>query len=188
MTITVPRRPAPARRHVVFALCGAVAFVLLTLVTMAQDVSGPSLKAAYIYKMALFTEWPLAALPRTAPLTMCVVGDTAVRDALERAVSGLTVDSHTVVVTFGRPDAPLPQCHMVYVSAVSSAETARLLAGLREAPVLTISDLEGFNRMGGIVELFYEAGQLRFSIRRDAVEQSRLQLSSRLLLLARPGR
>jgi len=76
----------------------------------------------------------------------------------------------------------------LYVSAVSSAQAERLVTGLREVPVLTISDLEGFNRMGGIAEFFYEAGQLRFSIRRDAVTQSHLQLSSRLLALARPGR
>jgi hypothetical protein len=172
------------RQHVVAAL----ASVLLTVVAFAQDVSGPNLKAAYIYRFALFTEWPADALPQTGPLTMCVVGDAAVRDALERTVQGVTVASRAVVVAFGQPDKPPPQCHTLYVSGVSSAQAARLVAGLREVPVLTISDLEGFNRMGGIVEFFYEAGQLRFSIRPDAVTQSHLQLSARLVLLARPSR
>lgn len=77
---------------------------------------------------------------------------------------------------------------MLYMSSVSSALAARLVAGLRTVPVLTMSDLEGFNRMGGIAEFFYEAGQLRFSIRIDAVKESHLQLSSRLLQLGRPAR
>lgn len=172
------------RHHVIAAL----ASVLLTAVVFAQDVSGPNLKAAYIYRFALFTEWPADALPQGGPLTMCVVGDGAVRDALERTVRGVTVANRSVAVAFGQPDKLPPQCHTLYVSGVSSAQAARLVAGLREVPVLTISDLEGFNGMGGIAELFYEAGQLRFSIRTDAVTQSHLQLSSRLILLARPSR
>jgi hypothetical protein len=176
------------RQHTVAALCAALAVVSLTIVTSAQDVSGPNLKAAYIYRFALFTEWPIGALPQAGPLTMCVVGDTAVRDALERAVRGVTVAGRTVVVAFGQPNTPPAQCHMLYVSAVSSAQAARVVGALREVPVLTISDLEGFNRMGGIAEFFYEAGQLRFAIEPEAVERSRLRLSSRLLQLSRPPR
>ena len=177
-----------ARRCVVAALCAALGSVCLGGVISAQDVSGPNLKAAYIYRFALFTQWPSEAFTPAGPLTMCVVGDTAVRDALERTVKGVTVESRPVVVAFGSPDKLPPRCHALYVSAVSPAQAARLVAGLREVPVLTISDLEGFNGMGGIAELFYEAGQLRFSIRSDAVTQSHLHLSSRLLSLARPPR
>ena len=169
-------------------VAAALASVLLTGVAFAQDVSGPNLKAAYIYRFALFTEWPAAALPQTGPLTMCVVGDPAVRDALERTVRGVTVANRSVVVAFGLPDKPPSPCHTLYISGVSSAQAARIVTGVREVPVLTISDLEGFNRIGGIAELFYEAGQLRFSIRTDAVTQSHLQLSSQLILLARPSR
>jgi hypothetical protein len=166
----------------------ALAAASFTIGASAQDVSGPNLKAAYIYRFALFTEWPADALPPGGPLTMCVVGDPDVRDALERTVRGVTVAGRAVVVAFGQPDTPPPVCHTLYVSAVPSAQAARLVATLREVPVLTISDLEGFNRMGGIAEFFYEAGQLRFSIRPDAVTQSHLQLSSRLIILARPSR
>ena len=176
------------RRHAVAALCAALAVVLPSVVTVAQDVSGPNLKAAYIYRFALFTEWPADALPQAGPLTMCVVGDSDVRDALERTVKGLTVDNRPIAVAFGHPDKPPPHCHTLYVSAVSSAQAARVVAGVREVPVLTMSDLEGFNRAGGIAEFFYEGGQLRFAIRPDAVTRANLQLSSRLLQLARPPR
>lgn len=176
------------RRYAAAALCALLAPVLLPVVTSAQDVSGPNLKAAYIYRFVLFTQWPVDALPQAGPLTMCVVGDTAVRDALERTVKGISVENRPVVVAFGQPDKLPARCDTLYVSAVSAAQAARLVAGMREEPVLTISDLEGFNGMGGIAEFFYEAGQLRFSIRADAVTQSHLHLSSRLLSLARPPR
>jgi len=174
------------KHYVVAAFCTVLAVGVIPGAAMAQDVSGPNLTAAFIYRFALFTEWPAGTLPQGGPITMCVVGDTAVRDALVRTVRGVTVHDRAVVVAFGQPDEPPPLCHTLYVSAVSAAQASRLVAGLREVPVLTISDLQGFNRMGGIAEYFWEAGSLRFSIELDAVTQARLQLSSRLLQLARP--
>ncbi len=170
------------------AIIAALAALVPAVATFAQDVSGPNLKAAYLYRFALFTEWPADAVPAAGPLTMCVIGDTAVRDALERTVKGAVIAGRSVVVAFGQPDKLPPQCHTLYVSQVPAAQAARLIAGLRQTPVLTISDIEGFNRMGGIAEFFYEAGQLRFAIRTDAMTQSHLQLSAKLLLLARPPR
>jgi hypothetical protein len=175
-------------QRAVVAVCAALAFVVLPVVTTAQDTVSTSLKAQYIYRFAQFTEWPADALPPAGPLTMCVIGDTAVRDALERTVKGVTVSGRTVVVAFGQADRMPSPCHTMYVSGIAPAQAARLVAGLREVPVLTISDLDGFNRMGGIAEFFFEAGQLRFAIRPDAVSQSRLQISSRLLVLARRSR
>lgn len=177
------------RQHAAAALCGAVALAWLTVAITAQDVAGPNLRANYIHRIAVFTEWPSEALPaQDGPLTMCVVGDTAMRDALERAVNGLTVNKRAVVVAYGQPDKPLPQCHILYISAVSSAQAARLISGLREVPVLTISDLERFHRSGGIVEFFYDAGRLRFSIDLDAASKTGLKFSSSLLQFAEKPR
>jgi hypothetical protein len=59
-----------------------------------------------------------------------------------------------------------------------------MLAVLRGAPVLTISDIDSFATLGGIAQFFVEGGKIRFGINLDAVRRSRLQLSSKLLALA----
>lgn len=163
----------------------ALLLVLSPAVTRGQDVAGPSLKAAVIYRFALFATWPPAVLAPSAPLMMCVAGDANVRAALERTVQSLTVDNRPITVAAVHPDRPSPECHILYISAMSSAQTARLVTAVSNTPVLTMSDLDGFNEMGGIAELFYEAGGIRFTIDRDAVQRSGLQLSSRLLGLSR---
>ena len=56
-------------------------------VAVAQDVTEPALKAAFIYNFAKFTEWPGDSAGRE-PFVICVLGDAAVGDALERAVKG----------------------------------------------------------------------------------------------------
>ena len=82
----------------------AIAIVLLMPVpAAAQDVTEPALKAAFIYNFAKFTEWPADVVPAAEPLVMCVLGDAAVGDALERAVKGRELAGHSMAVSHGAP-------------------------------------------------------------------------------------
>jgi hypothetical protein len=166
---------------------GAVAIMLLQPMTAAaQDVTEPALKAAFIYNFAKFTEWPADAIAAGAPFVFCVFGDAAIGEALERTVKGLTVGGHSIIVSLHAPDARPPDgCHIAYVSRTTSNQTAKVLAGLRDASVLTISDLAGFTQMGGIAQFFFEHGRLRFDIQLAAAKRARLNISSKLLTLAR---
>lgn len=74
---------------------------------------------------------------------------------------------------------------MLYVSGRTSEEAGRLIAGLRDSPVLTISDLEGFTARGGVAEFFFDQGRLRFTVHLEAARRAHLQISSRLLTLAK---
>ena len=56
-------------------------------------------------------------------------------------------------------------------------------AGLSIA-VLTISDVDNFAQRGGIAQMFVENGKMRFELNLDVARQSRLELSSKLLVLA----
>ena len=76
-------------------------------------------------------------------------------------------------------------CHVLYASGTMRDQGAQLVAAVRDAPVLTISDIEGFGKMGGIVQFFFEHGQLRFSIKRESATRAGLRISSRLLVLSK---
>jgi hypothetical protein len=168
----------------------AIAILLLTPMTaVAQDVTEPALKAAFIYNFAKFTEWPADAMAPGAPLVLCVLGDAAIGGALERAVKGRTLGGHSIAVSQVAPHGwPLEGCHIAYVSGVTATQAAEVVAGLRDTPVLTISDLEGFTRLGGMAQFFFEHGRLRFDVQLASAKRARLQISSRLLVLARTTR
>jgi hypothetical protein len=159
--------------------------LLLQAVASAQDVTEPALKAAFIYNFALFTEWP-GGIPRPAePFVVCVVGDAAVGEALERALKGRARGGRSMTVSVMSPAGPQPACHVLYVSGVSPDRAAQLLVGLRDVPVLTIGDLDRFTELGGIAQFFFEHGQLRFSVKVASAERAHLQISSKLLALAK---
>ncbi len=152
----------------------------------AQDVTEPALKAAFIYSFAKFTEWPTDVVPRAAePFVLCVLGDAAVGDALERLVKGRVLAGHSMAVSHVAPAGPQSMCHVLYLSGVTASQAARLVARHRDGPVLTISDVEGFTDVGGIAQFFFEHGQLRFTIHVGSAKRAHLQISSNLLALAK---
>jgi hypothetical protein len=158
--------------------------LLIRMVALAQDVTESALKAAFIYNFAKFTEWP-GDVPTVGPFVMCVLGDSVVGDALERAVLGRVLAGHPIVMSRVVASEPKRACHVLYVSGVSVAQAGLVVADLRDVPVLTISDVEGFTAVGGIAQFFFEHGQLRFKIHLESAKRARLQISSRLLIMAR---
>jgi hypothetical protein len=151
----------------------------------AQTASEPALKAAFVYNFAKFTEWPSDALPDGAPLVMCVVGDVAVAQSLESAVKGRQVERHALVVQQLTLDGPLRTCHVLYAGDLNNGDAVQMLDLLRGLPVLVVSDLNKFARMGGTAQLFIEGDRMRFAINADVAQRNRLHLSSQLLALAR---
>ena len=160
-----------------------VAVLLFASAAGAQNVAEPSLKAAFIYNFAKFTTWPPDVLPVTGSFTACVIGDNSVFEALERAVKGRQVSGHGVAVQLVPPDGPARGCHLLYLSGVAPGSVATILTAIRGLPILTISDLDRFTGQGGIVQMFLENGRTRFDLNLDVARQSRLQISSRLLVL-----
>jgi hypothetical protein len=166
-----------------FAYATLTILLVMRCVGFAQDVTEPSLKAAFIYNFVRFTEWP-DAFPAANPFVMCVLGDAAVSDALERTVRGRDVAGHPMVVSRVTSVGPKPPCHVLYLSGGTASQQAQVIAPLGDAPVLTISDVQGFTEIGGMVQFFFEHGQLRFSIRLEPAKRARLQISARLLQLS----
>ena len=172
------------------SITSATVAVLLLVqgVPSAQDVTAAALKAAYIYNFAKFTEWPAGVVLAAEPLALCVFGDTNVGEALKRAVKDRFLGGHPMAVSDMAVATvrPQPACHVMYVSGVTAGQAADVIAGVRDVPVLTLSDVDGFIERGGIAQFFFDKGQLRFTVQLESVKRARLRISSRLLALARP--
>ena len=162
---------------------GCVAALLLAASPVAgQGSLAPALTAGFLYNFAKFAEWPVAA--PSGAMTLCVLGDAAVADALDASVRGRTIDGREIAVVRVKPDG-LRACHVLYVSGVDPRRSQQIIDELKTAPVMTVSDRDRFAEGGGVAELFVEAGKMRFAINLDAAQRSGLRLSSRLLSLAK---
>jgi hypothetical protein len=151
----------------------------------AQGVTAPALKAAFLYNFANFTEWPAGVLAPQQRLSLCVIGDNAVADALEQTIKGRNVDNHELTVEVIKPDGPILSCHLLYISGLDARRSALLLYGLNGTSIFTVGDGDRFAEMGGIAQLILENGRMRFVVNVGAAQRANLKISSKLLTLAK---
>lgn len=168
---------------------GAVAAaVVLGCAVQAWAQSAPSeentLKAAFVFNFAKYTEWPEPLWGKSTKLSVCVAGP---RDGFAQAVAALDAkpplrDRQIEVHTVARVE-DASACHvMVFTSRQKMPEWLR---GLRNAPVLTVGESDGFAAGGGVIGVYVEGEKLRFEINQDAAQRAGLRLSSQMLKLAR---
>lgn len=181
--MTARRRPTGGWRRRLVAV--ATLAVLSTDLALAQSTTAPVLKAAFLFSFVKFTEWPRTALPPGRQLSLCVVGDTAVADALQQTIEGHTVDGRQLTVRILEPDGSPESCNLLYVSASEVARSGSLLASAKAGPIFTVSDAERFAESGGVAQLVREGDRMRFTVNLGAARRARLTLSSRLLSLAK---
>jgi hypothetical protein len=164
----------------------ALGLILAVTGRLSAQETAPALKAAFLYNFAKFATWPAATLASGQRLSLCVVGDDGVADALERTIRGYSIEDHELVVTVMGPEEPATACHLLYVSASHLKRAESVLASLKEAPVLTVSDAENFAESAGIAQLIVQRNQIRFAINAEAASRARVRLSSKLLRLSHP--
>jgi YfiR/HmsC-like len=164
----------------------ALAIVLhLSVRTHAQTATAPELKAAFLYNFAKFVEWPANSMAAGTPLVVCVLGDGAVADALESMTDGKAIDGHALATRRVKVDSPLRTCHVLYISGLDAKGSHQLLEGLGDSAVFTASDLDRFAQLGGVANFFVENGKMRFAVNIESAQRARLQVSSKLLGLAK---
>jgi len=158
--------------------------LMLTAAPGAADaVRDVDVKAAMLYNFARFAEWP--ALSGATSIAICIVGDDRIAAAFTALTRKQNINGHPLDVSMPRDAGTWGTCHLLFIADAEVRKSSGPLIGIRKQPVLTVSDGNGFAAAGGIIELYVDKGRMRFAINLDAVEQSGLNLSSRLLGLAR---
>jgi len=149
----------------------------------ADDTLESAVKATYLYKLAAFVAWPPGALPANS-LVICVVGNDPFGAVLDQAVAGQTVQQRPIVVRRYGTIAANPGCQLMYVAGSSAQPVASVLAAVRGAPVLTVTDGQSETGTAGTINFVLQDGYVRFEIDPRMAAQSGLNISSKLLSLA----
>ncbi len=155
----------------------------------AQAAFEYELKAAFLYRLTEFVDWPADAFPSgNAPFRICIFGADPFGDALDRVLEGERVKGHPLVAARVTQAEQLAGCHIVFISQSQPERITAALNLLRASPVLTVADMGNFLERGGTMNFVTAGGRLTFDINTAAADRARLQLSSKLLRLARAVR
>jgi hypothetical protein len=151
----------------------------------AQPQATPeyTLKAAFIYNFARFTSWPERP---DKLLHLCLLGRDPFGPALDAVNNKEIGQLRLAVKRLNDVDEAMRTCQIVFITDsemenfLMQPERTRLASG-----VLTIAEREGAARQGVMIELSTEDGKLGFEFNQDSARQARLEISSKLLRLAR---
>ena len=139
-----------------------------------------AVEAALLYNFALYTEWP--ELPANE-FSICVLGSDPVLAALDplrkKQIKGLPVS-----VTNISSAAHAQSCQVLFVGRAAHASIGDLATQIGNAPVLVVSEANGYNPKNVIIALVVHQDRIAFRINRTSAQSTSLTFSSKLLKLA----
>jgi hypothetical protein len=169
------------------ALLMALAFLLppasCAAYASSQPVGEYHVKAAFILNFANFIEWP-----NTAPSSDAFIIGILGRDPFEGAIDSLkgkTVKGRKVVIKRYDDPEDARDADILFISASEKRALPRILKSLRNRPVLTVGDSQGFVRSGVMISMVPNGKRVGFEINNRAAQQAGIRISSQLLKLAR---
>lgn len=143
-------------------------------------------KAAFLFNFAQYVDWPSSAfLSDGAPIVIGIVGKDSFGSIVEQTVKGKSVKGRSFVVrrlTWGQA---VKDCHILFISGSEKDKSEQINDLLKGEPVLTVGEISGFAKKGGIVNFVVENNKVRFEINPEAAKRAKLSISSRLLSLAK---
>ncbi len=144
-----------------------------------------TLKAAYLYNFAKFVQWPKEVKPAGDPIRVCVLGDDPFGPGLDK-IRGRKAQNREITVARMQslPDADAPPCDILFVTASEKGGVEKLVARLARHPVLTVSDIDGFVKRGGMIGFLNVEQRIKFEVNIAASDTANLTISSFLLQLA----
>jgi hypothetical protein len=157
---------------------GLLALLLWHLPLQAQKLAEDDLKAQVVVRALLFFDWPASALEAAQPLLLCVAAPGAFAAALER-VRGEMINGHRLDVRRATVSELRP-CHVAYVGPAE----VEALQGQPRATVL-LGDVQGLLERGVMLNLQVDQNRVVFDINLAAARRAGVEISARLLRLAR---
>jgi hypothetical protein len=140
-------------------------------------------KAAYLYKLVSFVDWPPGSLPPPgAPVNLCVVGEDPFGATLDQVAQNQQVNGRPLIVRRMATVSKSSGCHVLYITGSKRQSIANALQSVKGAPSLTITD--GTEARGSVVQFVVREGRVRFTVDVTVAAQNGLTISAKLLSLA----
>jgi len=158
----------------------------------APDSSEYLIKAGFIYNFAKFVEWPSTAFAEPdSPIVIGVLGTDPFGDIINHVVEGKKIGTRGFVIRRFKWSKELKdskdfkECRILFVSSSEKLHFEEIVDAVKGLPILTVGETPGFAERGGMIRLMLEDNRVRFEVNVDAAHDGNLNISSRLLTLAR---
>ena len=169
-----PRHPARRR-------AASLVILLCAQILIAQTASESDVEAAYLFNFAKFMRTPTRS---STVFNIGVMGKNPFGNALDQITAHEQLDGRPMrVVPVTTPEQALA-CDILFLSPSEAPRIEKDLQMVQGSPVLTVSNTPGFLEHGGMLQFIVVSNRVRFSVNLEAVNRSKISLSSELLKVA----
>jgi hypothetical protein len=145
------------------------------------------IKAAFLFNFAKFVDWPPEAFRYTnSPIVVGVLGKNVFGTTLQATIRDKTVNNRFFQFREFTSATEATNCQILFISSSEKDNFAKIVTGLHNASILTVSEADGFIKAGGMINFIIEDSKVRFQISEAAAKKAGLKVSSKLLSLAVP--
>jgi hypothetical protein len=143
------------------------------------------LKAVFLFNFAQFIDWPADAFPEAdTPVVIGILGDDPFEGLLDQTVRDERLRGRPFQVRRYQSVDEIKTCHILFIRRPDGARLEETLARLKNRPILTVSDVDGFAERGGMIRFVTDRNRIRLQINPESVEAAHLTISSKLLRVA----
>jgi hypothetical protein len=164
------------------------------------------IKAAFLYNFIKFVDWPKEKNAETKkPITIGIIGSGDLVKAFD-VIKGKKIEGRNISIKYftdyeklkrqNRTDDPqwdekmdaLKICHVLMFCVCDSGRlrnSDQIVKALKELPILTVGETDGFLESGGIINFVKQDEKIRFEINNAVAKKAKLTIRSKLLRLAK---
>ncbi len=161
-------------------VCAVLLFSLLGVTSSFASESEDAVKVAIIGKLAKFVSGNTSSDQR---FTIAVLNNPFGK-LPDKFLQHKTIHNHPVSIQYIQSLDQLHSAQILYIPKMKHTALLALLQTLRGKNILTISDSHGFAQLGGMIQLYRKAQNMRLKINLQAVQQAGLHIRSSLLKIA----
>lgn len=164
-----------------------------TSVRLAASTKQPSeyeLKAVYLYNFLLFTSWPEPEddedkKEEVGNVCISILGRDPFGDSFAE-IEGKVIKSLNKRLVINRvgsfkEDTRLDNCRILFICDSEKKNLKAILKLAGNSRSLTVADVDGFLRAGGMINLVKVKNKIRWEINRTPLKKASIKLSSQLL-------
>lgn len=142
-------------------------------------------KAVFLYNFSHFVQWPPQSFATPdAPLVIGVLGENPFGDYLKATVKNEQFQNRTYQIRNYQSVDELSDAQILFVSKSEEVKMEKILTGLANHKILTVSDSEDFAVKGGMIQFVKKDNRIKLMINLEAAQQAGVEISPKLLSLA----
>ncbi|MBF0225545.1 MAG: YfiR family protein [Desulfobacterales bacterium] len=169
-------------RLIIIITC-MMAFILMPFHGFSVEAPEYTIKSIFIKKIIKYITWPDNSFNSSDnAINLCFVEENEFLDAFDTLKDKSSKDRPIYLKNYWLSSQT---CHILFINSKNRKLVESILSKVKNMPVLTIGEMEGFVELGGIINFIKESDKIRFEINIDSAKRSGFTISSHLLKLSK---